>query len=351
MSLVALPKIVLHEHLDGGLRPSTVVDLAAECGYRGLPTTRSAELAEWFDQRAAGGLERYLQAFEHTLAVMQTASAVERVACEAGQDLARDGVVYAEVRFAPMLSTSTGTPAEAVMEAALSGLRHAEAETGMTLSLIVDAMRDAADSAQVAELAVRYREEGVVGFDIAGPEAGYPAQEHAHAFRIAAEGGLGITVHAGEGDGPSSVAAALDVGAQRIGHGVRIIEDCRIEEGEIVDLGPIATRVHDAQVPLEVCPHSNLHTLGWTPAEHPVGLLHRAGFVVTISPDNRLMSGVQTSDELRLLVRHHGFGVGDLQQVMRHAIQAAFCDDDTKRSLTQTTDAAYRAASTKSIMS
>lgn len=347
-----LPKVVLHDHLDGGLRPATVIALANATGYRDLPSTDPATLAAWFDQGLSGSLEEYLAAFPQTLAVMQKPSSVEQIAYEAGEDLAADGVVYAEVRFAPALCTVEGARIEAVIEAALTGLRSASEEHQIELRLIIDAMRDRPDSAAVAHAAVQYRDEGVVGFDIAGPEAGYPASHHREAFDIARTGGLGITIHAGEAFGPASIGAALDVGAQRIGHGVRIIEDCTVVDGQIVGWGSVAARVHEGRVPLEICPRSNIHTIGWAPEEHPVAMLHRAGFVVTISPDNRLMSHVMPSDEFDYLRLVHLLGLADLETITLNAANAAFCGDDVRRRfIEERVEPGYREARTKSMTS
>ncbi len=346
-----LPKVVLHDHLDGGLRPETVLELAQSSDYQALPAADAHQLEAWFRQPEGEGLEQYLTAFDHTLAVMQAEPALERVAYESGCDLADDGVEYAEVRFAPSLSTRGGLSLRAVVESVLAGLARAQGDLRIELRAIVAAMRQERDSVEVANVALACRDLGVVGFDIAGPEAGHPATDHAAAFRLAADGGLGITVHAGEAFGPASITAALDVGAQRIGHGVRIIEDCRLRDGEIVDLGPVAQRVHDNRLPLEVCPHSNLQTIGWAPEEHPVGMLHRAGFVVTISADNRLMSGVLPSDEFAYLIDAHDFGVDDLETVTLNGIDAAFCDADTRRSVRRRVVGGYNEARTKSISS
>lgn len=351
MNLQALPKVVLHDHLDGALRPQTVAELAAETGYTGLPTTDPDALTEFFDQGNAGSLVEYLRAFDHTVAVMQTTEAISRVAEEAGEDVAADGAIYAELRFAPSLCTARGLRIEDVIEAALHGLERAETRLGIALRLIVVAMRDRGESETVAAAAVRYRGDGVVGFDIAGPETGNPATAHERAIQAAHTGGLGITIHAGEADGPQSVAAALTAGAQRIGHGVRVVEDCTIDQGQIVEFGPVATAILQSRTPLEICPTSNLHTAGWEPDEHPVGLLHRAGFVVTISPDNRLMSATSATAEFELLVHHQGFGLEDLEQVSVQAAQAAFCDQALRDDLLAAVRSGYRAALTNSMMS
>ncbi len=337
-----LPKVVLHEHLDGGLRPASILELAEELGYDQLPASNPEELADWFDQGQSGSLERYLEAFGHTVAVMQTRDAIERVAFEAVDDLAADGVVYAEIRFAPSLLTQGGLSRSEVVEAALAGFARGDRTTGMTTRLIVDALRHLDDSELAASVAIDFADAGVVGFDLAGPEDGFPPDDHLVACRKIREANLGLTLHAGEAYGPNSIWRALQrCGAHRIGHGVRIIDDCTVEDGEIVELGRLADYVLDFQIPLEVCPTSNLHTNGWTPAEHPIGMLHRAGFNVSLSPDNRLMSRVNTSDEFVLVSDHHGFTVGDFHALTTRAMQASFTDHLTKQRLLETINHGY----------
>lgn len=330
----ALPKVLLHDHLDGGLRPETVLELAEQAGYESLPATDLEGLADWFDQSGSGSLPRYLEAFRHTVAVLQTADAIERVAYEAVLDLAADGVVYAETRFAPSLLTAGGLDRHRVVEAALAGLEQGQDETGTVARLIIDAMRQDDDADEVAEVALRFRHRGVVAFDLAGPELGYPADRHLSACRMVREAGLGLTLHAGEADGPHSIWVALQrCGAHRIGHGVRIVEDIKRLEGEIAELGRLASYVRDRRIPLEVCLTSNLHTGGWTADQHPVGALHRAGFAVTLNTDNRLMSATSMTQEFALAAQHHRFGLDDLRVVTETALQAAFCDRPTRQAI------------------
>ena len=332
---VALPKALLHDHLDGGLRVATVLELADEAGYAGLPSTDPATLESWFHQGDSGSLEQYLGAFDHTVAVMQTPGAVERVAYEAGVDLAADGVVYAEVRFGPCLLTSRGMAYEDSIEAALAGLARATRDTGIIVPLIITAMRQMSDSEKVAEAAIRFVGDGVVGFDLAGPEAGFPADDHLPATRAARRAGLGLSLHAGEGDGPNSIWRAVDrCCAQRIGHGVRIIDDTVRVDGEIVSLGLIATQIRDQRIPLEVSISSNLHTgIAPTAIAHPVGPLYRAGFRVTLNTDNRLMSGIKLSDEYALAHFVLGFTVTELGLITEAAIEAGFGDYEQRRRL------------------
>jgi adenosine deaminase len=330
--LARLPKVVLHDHLDGGVRPATIIDLARQHDYRELPAWDPESLADWFDQGKSGSLERYLQAFRHTVAVMQTPGALQRIAAEAVADLAADGAVYAEIRFAPSLHGATGLDRDAVIEATLDGLREGSAATGCEVGLIVDAMRQDTDSEAVVEAALSHRGRGVVGFDLAGPEAGFPASNHLRACRRAVEGGLGLTIHAGEAAGLRSIADALEpCGAARIGHGIRIVEDLVVAAGAVTNFGPVARRILEREIPLEVCPTSNFHTGACpSPAAHPVGLLHRAGFPVTVNTDNRLMSRTSMTDELLGVVRHHGFEFADLRKVTLTAVEAAFCSEDVR---------------------
>ncbi|MFW2380732.1 MAG: adenosine deaminase family protein [Acidimicrobiales bacterium] len=350
-ALKRLPKVVLHDHLDGGLRPATILDLAQQQGYADLPTSDTLELADWFHQRGVGSLERYLRSFSHTIAVTQTVENLERVAFEAGIDLWDDGVRYAEVRFAPSLHTRHGLAREDVIEAVLEGFTRAAYSTGIYLNGIAVAMRDDTDSEEVARAAIQFVDQGLVAFDLAGPEGGFPARAHQSACRIARAGGLGLTIHGGEGHGPESMAQAiLHCSADRIGHGVRIVEDLSPGEGvkikvspagatggsgfrfdyldiQDVELGHTARVVRDHRVPLEVCPKSNADT-GATAgaAQHPLGLLVRLGFRVTLNTDNRLMSNVSMTDEFENAVVNHGFGTRQLLEVTEAAITAGFGD-------------------------
>lgn len=338
-----LPKALLHDHLDGGLRVSTVLDLAESIGYAGLPSTDETGLREWFHQGESGSLERYLEAFTHTLAVMQTEDAIERVAYEAVIDLAADGVVYAELRFAPSLNTDEGLSRAEVVEAAWRGVQAAHAETGCIVGLILDGMRQMEDSEDVAELAVASREFGVVGFDLAGPEAGYPNDDHAPACLRAREANLPVTVHAGEGDGVHQIWRALHhCGALRIGHGVRVVEDTTVVDGEITDTGPVASFVRDTRVPLEVSVLSNVHTgIYASVAEHPIGMLHRAGFAVTLNTDNRLMSDTSMTTEFQQVSEHHGFTLADFHAVTRRAILRGFVPWSLREPVLKRVDATY----------
>jgi adenosine deaminase len=321
------PKVLLHDHLDGGLRPETVIELAAEAGYRDLPTTDPDELARWFTLGAdRKSLELYLEGFRHTVAVMQTPEAIARVAAECVEDLAADGIVYAEIRMAPELLTDGGLTLDEAVKAILDGLRRGAEGRPITVGLIATAMRQAARSVEIAELAVRHRDEGVVGYDIAGPEAGYPPTRHLDAFHLIARENFHFTIHAGEGFGLPSIWEALQwCGAERLGHGVRIVEDIGTRPDGRVVLGRLASYVRDRRVPLEMCPTSNVHT-GAVPSieEHPIDLLRRLRFRVTVNTDNRLMSGITLSSEFSTLAVVHGLDLDDLEWLTLNAMKSAF---------------------------
>ncbi|WP_027342604.1 adenosine deaminase [Hamadaea tsunoensis] len=330
--IVNAPKALLHDHLDGGLRPATIVELAAEIGHR-LPTTDPAELGQWFaDAADSGSLERYLQTFGHTVAVMQTAEALRRVAAECALDLAADGVVYAEVRYAPEQHLDRGLTLPQVVEAVLEGFaegtaRAAEAGRTIRIGCLLTAMRHAARSMEIAELAVAYRDAGVVGFDIAGAEAGYPPTRHLDAFEFLQRENFHFTIHAGEAFGLPSIWQAIQwCGADRLGHGVRIVDD--IADGR---LGRLASYVRDKRIPLELCPSSNVQTgAAASIAEHPIGLLRDLRFRVTVNTDNRLMSGTSMSREMALLVAAFGYGWAELQWFTINAMKSAFIPFDER---------------------
>jgi len=329
--------VLLHDHLDGGVRPQTVLELAEDHGYADLPSKTAQGLAAWFDQSQSGSLEKYLEAFTHTIGVMQHPEAIERIAYEAVIDLSADGVVYAEIRFCPALHTILGMTTIRAVEAAAAGLANGAEETGLRWGLIIDALRHRNHSLEMARLATETRHLGVVGFDLAGPEAGFPPDGHLAAFRLARSQGLRVTIHAGEHAGRHGVAyiaSAMDVcGAERVGHGVELINDCVLEDGDIVRLGPVARRVRERRIALEMCPASNLATGGLEPEDHPVGALYRAGFNVTLSTDNRLMSKTAMSDEFDFVTKYHGFEVIDLARTTWQSLDAAFCPWEVKAEL------------------
>ncbi|MEU8337988.1 adenosine deaminase [Micromonospora sp. BL1] len=333
--IVKVPKALLHDHLDGGLRPATIVELAAEVGHE-LPTTDPAALGVWFTEAAnSGSLERYLETFAHTVAVMQTATALRRVARECALDLAADGVVYAEVRFAPEQHLEQNLTLDEVVDAVVTGFREgsalaAEAGSPIRIGTLLTAMRHAARSQEIAELAVRHRDTGVVGFDIAGAEAGFPPTRHLDAFEYLQRENFHFTIHAGEAFGLPSIWQAIQwCGADRLGHGVRIVDD--ITPGNPPVLGRLAAYVRDKRIPLELCPSSNVQTgAAASIADHPIGLLRDLRFRVTVNTDNRLMSGTSMSREMALLVEAFGYGWKELQWFTINAMKSAFIPFDER---------------------
>src|SRR5580658_1474726 len=340
----AVPKVLLHDHLAGGLRPQTVLELARETGYRDLPGANVEELTKRLTEGAhRGHLEIYLDAFRHTVAVMQTPEALRRVAAECAEDLAADGVVYAEVRFAPELHTERGLSLDEVVRAVLEGFRDgsaSQASKGREIRVyaLLTAMRTAARSLEIAELAVRYRDQGVVGFDIAGAEAGWPPSRHLDAFQYIKRENFHITIHAGEGFGlPSIWEAVQECGTERLGHGVRIVDDIEIGPGGHVHLGRLAAYIRDRRIPLEMCPTSNVQT-GAAPsiALHPLRLLRQLQFRVTVNTDNRLMSQVTLSSEFHKLVEEYGYGWSDVEWLTINAMKSAFAGFDERLHLINT---------------
>jgi adenosine deaminase len=332
--------VLLHDHLDGGVRPATVVELAERVGYRHLPSTDVPELARWFREASgSGSLERYLETFVHTVAVMQTAEGIARVAQECAEDLAADGVVYAEVRWAPEQHTDRGLSLEEVVDAALLGFRRGEAaaaERGhrIRIGALVTAMRHAARSREIAELAVEYRDRGVVGFDIAGAEAGFPPTRHLDAFEYLRRENFHFTIHAGEAFGLPSIWEAIQwCGTDRLGHGVRIVDDIQVTRNGPA-LGRLAQYVRDRRIPLEMCPSSNVQTgAAASIRDHPIGLLRRLYFRVTVNTDNRLMSDTSMSREFALLAEAFGYGWADLQWFTVNAMKSAFIPFDQRLTL------------------
>ncbi|HSL75283.1 MAG TPA: adenosine deaminase [Ilumatobacteraceae bacterium] len=352
----ALPKVLLHDHLDGGLRVATILELADNIGWT-LPTTDPDDLQAWFTRGAeTGDLLQYLATFEHTLAVMQTADAIERIAHEAVVDLADDGVVYAEVRFAPELHQGGGLALEAVVEAVTSGFRRGErtaAESGrvITVNAICCAMRTEHRSLEIAHLVDRLRawDDKVVAFDLAGAETGFPPSLHADALAFARSAHLNITIHASEPPDLELISDALAHGAHRIGHGVRLRADTSLVDGDgdgpgALRLGPLAQHVLDRQIHLEMAPTCNVQ-IGAVPtvADHPIGPFLRAGFSVGINTDNRLMSNVRPSTELVAVAEAFDLTHDEMGRLAVNAMMASFAPMATRRALVGATIApAYR---------
>jgi adenosine deaminase len=322
-----LPKVLLHEHLDGVLRPRTIIELANEENYKGLPTNDSEQLSQWFFRGAnQGSLAKYLEGFAHTIAVMQTEEALQRVAYEQAEDLSRDGVIYFETRFAPVFHTKKGLTHQQIVGAVLKGLERARKDFGISSGLIICAMRNMNVSLEMAELAVDFRARGVVGFDLAGEEGGYPPKKHVDAFHFIQRENFNITVHAGEGYGKESIWQAIQYcGAHRIGHGTRLIEDVTVVDGRAVKLGDLAQYVLDKRIPLEICLLSNVHT-GATPslAEHPFKILYQEKFRVTLNTDNRLMSQTSMTQEFEAAADTFGLTLEDFEKITINAMKSAF---------------------------
>ncbi|HYY18063.1 MAG TPA: adenosine deaminase, partial [Streptosporangiaceae bacterium] len=310
-----------------------------ETGYNGLPADNEEELTQRLTEGAhRGHLEIYLDAFRHTVGVMQTPEALRRVAAECAEDLAADGIVYAEVRFAPELHTERGLSLDEVVQAVLDGFRQGSEGRGITVYALLTAMRTAARSLEIAELAVRYRDQGVVGFDIAGAEAGWPPSRHLDAFQYIKRENFHITIHAGEGFGLPSIWEAVQFcGTERLGHGVRIVDDIQISQGGNVRLGRLSAYIRDRRIPLEMCPTSNVQT-GAAPsiALHPIRLLRQLSFRVTVNTDNRLMSQVTLSSEFHRLVTEFGYGWTDIEWLTVNAMKSAFAGFDERLRLINT---------------
>ena len=331
--LKRLPKVLLHEHLDGVLRPETIIELAKAAKYGQLPAEDPEALARWFHQGAnQGSLPKYLEGFAHTIAVMQTEEALERVAYEQAEDLSRDGVVYFETRFAPIFHTRKGLTHQQVVSAVLKGLERGRRDFGISSGLIICAMRNMDVSLEMAELAVDFRERGVVGFDLAGEEGGFPPKKHVDAFHYIQRQNFNITIHAGEGFGKESIWQAIQYcGAHRIGHGTRLIEDFAVADGKAVKLGDLAQYVLDKRIPLEICLLSNVHTgAARSLAEHPFKIFYQEKFRVTLNTDNRLMSDTTMTKEFEAARDTFGLSLEDFEKITINAMKSAFLPYDQR---------------------
>jgi adenosine deaminase len=346
--------VLLHDHLDGGLRPATVLELADACGYPDLPAADASALGRWFvDAANSGSLERYLETFGHTVGVLQSSEALFRVAAECAEDLAADGIVYAEVRYAPEQHTNAGLNLDEVVEATLAGFAAGERNAAaaghrIRIGALLTAMRHQARSQEIAELAIRYRDHGVVGFDIAGAEAGFPPTRHLDAFEYLQRENFHFTIHAGEAFGLPSIWEAIQwCGADRLGHGVRIVDDITAQprsstpdhhgkgtgglDGDQVKLGRLANYVRDKRIPLEMCPSSNVQTgAADSIGAHPIGLLRDLSFRVTVNTDNRLLGGTTLTREFLLLAEAFGYGLADVAWFTVNAMKSAFLPFDER---------------------
>jgi len=359
VDVAALPKVSLHDHLDGSLRPGTILELAEAAGIE-VPATTSEELAAWFlRQSNSGSLVEYLTTFDLTCAVMQTAQALERIARESVLDLAADGVIYGELRWAPEQHLTKGLSLDETVEAVQRGLEQGMEDAlaqgvDIRVGQLITAMRHADRGREIAELALRHRDNGVVGFDIAGAEIGFPPSKHRAAFDLLAENFFPVTVHAGEAEGLSSIESALvDGRALRLGHGVRLAEDIEVvrEEGDTVSvtLGHVANWVRDRQIALEIAPSSNLQTgavaaWGETLDAHPFDLLYQLGFCVTVNADNRLQSGTSLTQELGELAQTFDYGLADIEAFQLNAAASAFMSVDECEELSEAVHDGFIAA-------
>ena len=324
----SLPKVLLHDHLDGGLRPKTIIELAEKQKYKDLPYTDVEELTNWFHSAAnSKSLVEYLKGFQHTCGVMQTKEALERVAYEMLEDMKNDGVCYVETRFAPVFHTSKGLHMDDVVKAVLNGLERGKKEFGVGYGLILCGMRDMKNTLDIAELAVNFRGHGVVGFDLAGEEGGYPPKKHVDAFHYIQRENFNITVHAGEAFGKESIWQAIQwCGAHRIGHATHLLEDIILDDdGEVVGFGDLAQYILDKRIPLEICLLSNLHTGAVKRLEdHPFGILFKEKFRVTLNTDDRLMSNTSMTNEFLLAIKYFGLKLDDLEKITINSMKSAF---------------------------
>ncbi|HNP15851.1 MAG: adenosine deaminase [Cryobacterium sp.] len=343
-----LPKVSLHDHLDGGLRPQTIIDIAGELELD-LPASNADVLGEWFaNQSDSGSLVEYLKTFDVTISVMQTAEGLARVAREFVEDLHRDGVIYGEVRWAPEQHVRRGLSLDDAVDAVQGGIEDGIASVAASggqirIGQLVSAMRQADNGLEIAQLAVRHRDNGVVGFDIAGPEDGFPPSRLRTAFDFLAENYFPTTVHAGEAAGLDSIRSALlDGRTLRLGHGVRIAEDIEVDDEpgaqHYVTLGVLSRWVRDREIALELSPSSNLQTeaieqWGSELADHPFDLLYQLGFRVTVNTDNRLMSNTTLSRELALLADTFGYDLGDLESFQLNAAASCFLPVEEREEL------------------
>lgn len=326
----SFPKVLLHDHLDGGVRPQTAIELARDQRYNELPTTDAGELAEWFHRGARrGSLPLYLEGFAHTCGVMQTKEALERVAYEMMEDMHADGVVYVETRFAPLFHTAGKLHRDEVVSAVLKGLERGKQDFAVEYGLIICAMRNMQVSEELAELAVDFRERGVVGFDLAGEEGGFPPKKHVDAFHYIQRANFNITIHAGEAFGKESIWQAIQwCGAHRIGHATRLIEDMTLDPGDrtkVISMGHLAQYILDKRIPLEICLSSNVDTGAVESVEqHPFGIYYRYKFRVTLNTDDRLMSDTTLTKEFRVAHQAFRLGLDDFEKITINSMKSAF---------------------------
>lgn len=332
--LRSVPKVLLHDHLDGGLRAETIIELAKDYKYKKLPTTDPQELSEWFHRGAnKGNLVEYLQGFEHTIAVMQTKESLTRIAYEMMEDMKKDGVCYVETRFAPVFHSQKGLHHDEIVEAVLEGLDKGKQDFGVGYGLIICGMRNMKNTNEMAELALNFRKRGVVGFDLAGEEGGYPPKKHLEAFQTIQRANFNITIHAGEAFGKESIWQAIQwCGAHRIGHGTHILEDLSFDKnGNVAGLGDLAQYILDKRIPIEVCLLSNVHTGAIDKIEnHPFGQLYKLKFRVTINTDDRLMSDTTMTKEFLTAIEYFNLNLDDVEKITINAMKSAFINHNER---------------------
>ena len=330
----SVPKVLLHDHLDGGLRPQTIIELAEEQNYKKLPTSNPEELGNWFHQLAnSGNLVEYLKGFKHTCAIMQSKSALERVAYEMMEDMKNDGVCYVETRFAPVYHLKGGLHLDDTVRAVLIGLEKGKKDFGVGFGLILCGMRNMTDTLEIAELAVNFRDWGVVGFDLAGEEGGYPPKKHIDAFHFIQRANFNITIHAGEAFGKESIWQAIQwCGAHRIGHATHLREDMIVDKkGGAIRFGDLSQYILDKRIPLEICLSSNLHTGAIDKIEnHPFGTLFKEKFRVTLNTDDRLMSNTSLTKEFNLAIKYFNLTFDDIEKITINSMKSSFIHYDER---------------------
>ena len=327
-----IPKVELHDHLDGGLRAETIIELAEKNGIK-IPSKDPAELSKWFHRGSnRKNLSLYLEGFSVTVSVMQNKKALKRIAKEAIIDRAEENIVYTEIRFAPSLCTEKGLNLEEIVESVLEGMEEGSAETGTVYGLILCAMRDKNDSLEIAELAVAFRTKGVVGFDIAGDEYGHPPKHHLEAFTYIRNKNFNITIHAGEAFGIESIWQAIQTcGAHRIGHGTRLIEDMTVSNSKIIKMGTLSHFIRNRRIPLEICLSSNIQTgAAETIETHPFNIYYKNGFRVFLCTDNRLMSNTSLTKEIAIASSVFSLDIKDLEKLTLNAMKSAFLNHDER---------------------
>ena len=327
-----VPKAVLHDHLDGGLRVETLIKLANEQGYQNLPSNNRAELKKWIQPKPDKSLAINLEAWDHTIGVMQDQDSIYRVTMEALEDLSNDGVVYAELRFAPLVHTFKGLTTAEIINSVANGIKDGMEKFDIVAGVILCAMRQEQNSLEVVNLCIEHKD--VVGFDLAGPEVGFSVLNHKEACTLAAENNINVTLHA-DWEVPEGIKeVVLDSKAKRVGHGSQIINDISFEKGSITFNNDAAKYVFDNKIALEICPTSNVQCGAYSNvSEHSFGELYKAGFNVTINTDNRLMSDVTMSEEVNNVVESFGLVEKDILSITKNTIKAGFVESRLRTGL------------------